>query len=236
MPVGSATGYIAVSIMTGFLFGVFLQKGRFCFVSGIRDFVAFKDTRVLKGVLVGLGILLIFWSTAAAAGYFRGWWIPPWGLTSLIGGLIFGFGMTIAGGCATGVLYRCGQGYMQFWLTLVFMGIGYIAIALAFPTLQGTFFEPLRFGEGTSLYLTAPWSPAVTGVMVAFAILILYSILIGRKSLPEKPGQGIQDSDVAQLNIATLRRPIDAVVIGLCLLYTSPSPRDRQKSRMPSSA
>ena len=24
--------------------------------------------------------------------------------------------------------------------------------------------------------------------------------------------------------------------IGLCLLYTSPSPRDRQKSRMPSSA
>ena len=27
-----------------------------------------------------------------------------------------------------------------------------------------------------------------------------------------------------------------AVVIGRCLLYTSPSPRDRQKSRMPSSA
>ena len=25
-------------------------------------------------------------------------------------------------------------------------------------------------------------------------------------------------------------------VIGTCLLYTSPSPRDRQKSRMPSSA
>ena len=25
-------------------------------------------------------------------------------------------------------------------------------------------------------------------------------------------------------------------MIGLCLLYTSPSPRDRQKSRMPSSA
>ena len=27
-----------------------------------------------------------------------------------------------------------------------------------------------------------------------------------------------------------------AVLIGSCLLYTSPSPRDRQKSRMPSSA
>ena len=29
---------------------------------------------------------------------------------------------------------------------------------------------------------------------------------------------------------------IDAVVIGTCLLYTSPSPRDRTRSRMPSSA
>ena len=29
---------------------------------------------------------------------------------------------------------------------------------------------------------------------------------------------------------------IDSLKIGACLLYTSPSPRDRQKSRMPSSA
>ena len=29
---------------------------------------------------------------------------------------------------------------------------------------------------------------------------------------------------------------LDALQTGACLLYTSPSPRDRQKSRMPSSA
>ena len=29
---------------------------------------------------------------------------------------------------------------------------------------------------------------------------------------------------------------VGALVSGACLLYTSPSPRDRQKSRMPSSA
>ena len=29
---------------------------------------------------------------------------------------------------------------------------------------------------------------------------------------------------------------IDDSDVGICLLYTSPSPRDRQKSRMPSSA
>src|SRR5678809_1011043 len=34
--------------------------------------------------------------------------------------------------------------------------------------------------------------------------------------------------------IAGERRYHAAVQVGLCLLYTSPSPRDRQKSRMPS--
>ena len=34
----------------------------------------------------------------------------------------------------------------------------------------------------------------------------------------------------------TLIIAVAAVVITVCLLYTSPSPRDRQKSRMPSSA
>ena len=29
---------------------------------------------------------------------------------------------------------------------------------------------------------------------------------------------------------------VDSAVVSTCLLYTSPSPRDRQKSRMPSSA
>ena len=33
-----------------------------------------------------------------------------------------------------------------------------------------------------------------------------------------------------------LVKEVDAHVLNTCLLYTSPSPRDRQKSRMPSSA
>ena len=35
---------------------------------------------------------------------------------------------------------------------------------------------------------------------------------------------------------ARLARPEPSPRVGTCLLYTSPSPRDRQKSRMPSSA
>ena len=38
------------------------------------------------------------------------------------------------------------------------------------------------------------------------------------------------------IDIIVLRRHHAAAQVGSCLLYTSPSPRDRQKSRMPSSA
>ena len=40
----------------------------------------------------------------------------------------------------------------------------------------------------------------------------------------------------ASIGIIDLMFFLVFIVIGACLLYTSPSPRDRQKSRMPSSA
>ena len=45
----------------------------------------------------------------------------------------------------------------------------------------------------------------------------------------------IVDNKTASENVAKLARKLKAEV-SVCLLYTSPSPRDRQKSRMPSSA
>ena len=46
----------------------------------------------------------------------------------------------------------------------------------------------------------------------------------------------VRDNDIDHaLNYRTITKAIIAHVEG-CLLYTSPSPRDRQKSRMPSSA
>ena len=44
---------------------------------------------------------------------------------------------------------------------------------------------------------------------------------------------------IIDLGIAEAERignPMNIAVVDACLLYTSPSPRDRQKSRMPSSA
>ena len=60
-------------------------------------------------------------------------------------------------------------------------------------------------------------------IMVALAVLAISGV-----ALLGNIGQATTD-------LTKLEDKVDALVLA-CLLYTSPSPRDRQKSRMPSSA
>ncbi len=212
----SPAGYIAVSIVVGLSFGVLLQKARFCFVSAFRDFVAFTDTRVLQGVLVGVAVMTVFWSLQATFGYFRGFWTPAWGLGSFVGGLVFGLGMTLAGGCASGTLYRAGQGYLQFWLVLVFMFVGYVLFAFAFPTMEVLYFAPLNPFDGQTLYLALPISPAVTGIAAVVLGLVVYAFVLGRSRLPgEPPGRRSAAADTrAQATLGDVRA-VTAIAVGL---------------------
>ena len=216
----SPVAYVVLSVGVGLAFGVLLQKARFCFVSAFRDFVAFKDTRVLKGVMAGVVVMTIFWSLQATLGYFRGFWTPAWGLASLFGGFVFGIGMTMAGGCASGTLYRAGQGYVQFWITLLFMGVGYVVFAYAFPTLRSAYFEPLRFGEGATLYLALPWPPAVTGALVTALGILSYAFIRGRQSLPDDPGKGESTTPGTRAQATMPTRTLSAVAVGLREIVT----------------
>lgn len=219
----SPAGYIVTSILVGLAFGILLQKSRFCFVSAFRDFVAFKDTRVLKGLLVGIFVMTIFWSLQATFGYFRGFWTPAWGLGSFIGGLIFGLGMTLAGGCASGTLYRAGQGYTQFWLVLLFMMFGYVGFAFAFPVFEQYYFAPLNPFPGETLYLAFPVSPAVTGVAVSLLGLLAYAYVRGRSELPDEPrgGTGADlGSDARAQTAAAGSRSVAALTGGLQSILT----------------
>ncbi|WP_435178769.1 YeeE/YedE family protein [Halorussus sp. AFM4] len=183
---------LLIAAVVGIGLGVFLQKGRFCFVHAFRDLFAFKDSRVTKGVLAATTLTMLFWSIAYELGYYQGFWTPGWGLTGLIGGFVFGVGMTYAGGCASGTLYRAGQGYLHFWLTLAAMGVGYIVFTVLFPTLQTVYFEPLTFGEGVSLFTVSPVPAPVLALLVTLGVVVVYSTVVGRERQ-----QGAADQAVA---------------------------------------
>ena len=66
-------------------------------------------------------------------------------------------------------------------------------------------------------------------------------LIAGQKALPTKAKKSIagfklRDGMVIGAKVTLRRDTMFEFMDRLCLLYTSPSPRDRQKSRMPSSA
>ena len=77
----------------------------------------------------------------------------------------------------------------------------------------------------------------VTDIVLNVKSLALKSSSEGTKKLildAKGPGE-IKASDITQVADVEILNP-ELVICNLCLLYTSPSPRDRTRSRMPSSA
>ena len=62
------------------------------------------------------------------------------------------------------------------------------------------------------------------------------AILEIRKELDKRARHDTLEALLEELQITHIRDSLGISLSGGCLLYTSPSPRDRQKSRMPSSA
>ena len=75
------------------------------------------------------------------------------------------------------------------------------------------------------------WNSLSTHVTVGVPLVDDESLIGGRIQVRVNFNDGSTFTDLGQIHVIE-KGDIDDV----CLLYTSPSPRDRQKSRMPSSA
>lgn len=113
----------------GIALGVTLQRSRFCFNSAFRDLVQFRSGRTMKGVIIGMAVatggfglrmynLLPNPSLGPIAPEAH---VTPLSFALILGGLLFGMGMVIAGGCTSGSIYRMGEGYVASWVS--FAGI-----------------------------------------------------------------------------------------------------------------
>jgi hypothetical protein len=111
--------YVIAYIWFGFAYGMMLQYGRFCFASASRDLFAAGVPRMAVGVLVALMFFSIIQATLASTNMST-FHPAPFGIHTLIAGLIFGVGMVLSGGCASGSLYKIGEGNMTSFLAAFF--------------------------------------------------------------------------------------------------------------------
>jgi uncharacterized membrane protein YedE/YeeE len=111
----------------GVAFGFVLQRGGFCGSSLLSSVVLYKEWKGLVGVLVAILVSMLGFALLAQLE----WIIPapkPLRLLSAVGGgLIFGVGMVLAGGCITGTLYKAGEGRVTSMLALLGIAIGGLA-------------------------------------------------------------------------------------------------------------
>jgi hypothetical protein len=114
----------------GGLFGFVLQKSRFCFTASMRDPILTGGTSITRAVMVALAITTIGFTAIKYGYYINGLDIPgmsyvvPVGPATIIGGIMFGTGMVIAGGCASGTLMRVGEGFQMLMIALLFFVVG----------------------------------------------------------------------------------------------------------------
>ncbi|MBI2324862.1 MAG: YeeE/YedE family protein [Chloroflexi bacterium] len=161
----------------GIAAGFALQRSRFCFASAFRDLFLFGSARIMKAILLGLGV-----ASAGFAVIMRGAvpfaengalppeaHILPVGVTTIIGGLLFGYGMVLSGGCVSGSLYRAAEGYVGSWVALAgaVVGLGLLSQTWNWWWAVAVSAEPTI------------WLPGVPGLGYAGAIALTLAALVG---------------------------------------------------------
>ncbi len=122
-------------IIIGLFMGLICQRSKFCIVKSFRDPFMTGEADGAVGVIAGLLVGLFGFTIIKYFGIGIGdvalrsremtWVFPHFWLKAPIGGFIFGLGMTVAGGCAVGTLWRVGEGQVKLWVA----ALGFLLIA-----------------------------------------------------------------------------------------------------------
>jgi len=119
----AAIGFVLAAIMTGQwvwtavpvgqLFGFFLHKGDLCGASAFSEVLLMRDARKIFGLWVAIVVSMVAFAAASAAGFVTLAPKPLLWVNFAVGGLIFGAGTVLAGGCISGCLYKSAMGNLN---------------------------------------------------------------------------------------------------------------------------
>ncbi len=166
--VGSAISVTQGALMlVGGALGLVLYHAAFGFTSAWRVFILERRGRGLRAQMVLLAVAVVLFFPALSAGTLFGHpvhgLVSPIGVSVVVGAFMFGIGMQLGGGCASGTLFTAGGGNARMMVTLLFFIIGSVLATINFdwwmalPALEPVSLVELGAGGGiaTSLVLFA---------------------------------------------------------------------------------
>jgi uncharacterized protein len=166
--------------LLGGALGLVLYHALFGFTSAWRVFVADGRGAGLRAQMLMLAVAVVLFFPALASGSLFGQPVHgeygAVGVSVLVGAFMFGLGMQLGGGCASGTLYTAGGGNSRMFVTLAFFIIGSALGAWNLPWWSAT----PNFGS-ISLIKSWGWAPALAISLVGFAAITALTIAIERR-------------------------------------------------------
>ncbi|MCD2136740.1 YeeE/YedE family protein [Salinicoccus halitifaciens] len=173
-----------VLLVIGLLLGYTLFHARFGFTSAFRRLMSVGNGEALRAHMLMLGAATVLFAPVLALGLsFFGaevaGYVAPVGVSLIVGAFIFGIGMQLGGGCASGTLYAIGGGRTVMFITLIFFIIGTTIGAAHLPFWTEEMPSMGEFSLATSTNLG--YGGALIVSLIIFAVIAYISKVVERK-------------------------------------------------------
>jgi uncharacterized membrane protein YedE/YeeE len=177
-----------LSFGIGALFGAVAYKTNFCTMGAVSDWVNIGSKDRLRAWFLAIGIAILATQGLQASGKIdmsQAIYLSPnlgW-LGHLVGGLLFGIGMTLASGCGQRTLVRVGGGNLKSLVVFLLLGLtAYMTMRGLLALVRVNVFETTNIGlaaSGLSDQGIGTMIAAVTGIDNVKAINWATTIVLG---------------------------------------------------------
>lgn len=167
-------------LIVGAALGLTLYHAAFGFTSAWRVFINERRGAGLRAQMVMLAVAVVLFFPALGAGTLFGTpvtgLVAPAGVSVVFGAFIFGIGMQMGGGCASGTLFTVGGGNARMLVTLLFFIIGSLI-----ATHHVDWWFSLPSFPATSIVKTFGVIPALLMSLALFAIIALVTVNLEKR-------------------------------------------------------
>ena len=171
---------LAALFVVGTLLGMSLYHAAFGFTSSWRVFIADGRGAGLRAQMLMLAVGVALFFPALNAGTLFGnpvtGLVSPAGTSVIVGAFIFGIGMQLGGGCASGTLYTVGGGSTRMIVTLIAFIVGSVIATAYMP-----FWSSLPQLQPISLVKTLGLAPALALNWLVFALIVVVTIVVEKR-------------------------------------------------------
>lgn len=166
---------ILTGLLIGAALGIVMQRGRFCVTGMIRDIFLQRSWRTFAALLVVISVHALGLAALTTTGIIAPDHNTLAPVAVIVGGFLFGLGIILAGGCASGTWYRSAEGLVGSWIALAMYALS--AAAMKYGALSG--FDGWMKGWDTGL-TTIPKTLGISPWWLAIGLSVLTFFLVRR--------------------------------------------------------